>query len=193
MKDDTMTEYRKTGHTLPQDVVSAFENLGDNLETRNLYSAALRRKGWTLASISAATGVTRERIRQIDAAAGEDVLLPLDRYLPLPMPPAKAVRVPKTYVEPDPAKLERLLELQPDAQQNRHNSEEFRQAAEDYTKLVWEVHNVDGVTLYRLAKRLGVSHGALRFRLARYGYKEPQSGVSKVYTRIMPEHRVSAQ
>lgn len=106
------------------------------------------------------------------------------------MPPAKAVKVRKTYVEPDPAKLERLLELQPDAQQNRHNSEEFRTAAEAYTALVWEVHSKDGVTLYRLAKRLGVTHGALRFRLARYGYKEPESGVSKVYTRIMPEHRV---
>lgn len=183
-----MTEYRKTGHTLPQDVVTAFTSLGDDLETRNLYSAALRRKGWTLASISAATGVTRERIRQIEGAAPAVFPLPLD--LPLPMPPAKAVKVRKTYVEPDPAKLERLLELQPDAQQNRHNSEEFRSAAEAYTALVWEVHSQDGVTLYRLAKRLGVTHGALRFRLARYGYKEPESGVSKVYTRIMPEHRV---
>ncbi len=184
-----MTEYRKTGHTLPPEVVDSFESLGDDLETRNLYSAALRRKGWTLASISAATGVTRERIRQIDAAQ-EDVLLPLNRYLPLPSPPEKAVKARKTYVEPDAGKLARLLELQPDAQQNRHNSEEFREAAEQYTALVWEVHNTDGVTLYRLAKRLGVTHGALRFRLARYGYKEPESGVSKVYTRIMPEHRV---
>ena len=184
-----MTEYRKTGHTLPPEVVDAFTSLGDNLETRNLYSAALRRKGWTLASISAATGVTRERIRQIASAHTADMMgLPV--HLPLPSPPSKAVKERKTYVEPDPAKLERLLELQPDAQQNRHNSAEFRSAAEAYTALVWEVHNEDGVTLYRLAKRLGVTHGALRFRLARYGYKEPESGVSKVYTRIMPEHRV---
>jgi len=83
-------------------------------------------------------------------------------------------------------KLERLLELQPDAQKNRHNSNEFWDAAKEYTALVWEVHNQDGVTLYRLAKRLGLTHGALRFRLARYGYKLPQTGVSKVYTRIDP-------
>lgn len=186
-----MTEYRKTGHTLPESVVSAFNRLRDDLETRNLYSAALRRKGWTLASISAVTGVTRERIRQIESAtpAGAEVALGAD--LPLPSPPVKAVKERKTYVEPDPGKLARLLELQPEAQQNRHNSEEFREAAEAYTALVWEVHDQDGVTLYRLAKALGVTHGALRFRLARYGYKEPQSGVSKVYTRIMPEHRVS--
>lgn len=185
-----MTEYRKTGHTLPEDVVTAFTGLGDNLETRNLYIATLRRAGWTLASISAATGVTRERVRQIESAADE-MLPSLPDALPVPSPPRKAVKVARTYVEPDPGKLARLLELQPDAQQNRHNSEEFRKAAEEYTALVWEVHSEDGVTLYRLAKALGVSHGALRFRLARYGYKEPQSGVSKVYTRIMPEHRVA--
>lgn len=186
-----MTTYRKTQHTLPKEVVTAFNRLGDDLETRNVYSAALRRKGWTLASISAATGVTRERIRQIDSAvpAGAEVALGAD--LPLPAPPEKESRGVKVYVEPDPAKLARLLELQPIAQQNRHNSdEEQRKVAEEYTALVWEVHNEDGVTLYRLAKRLGITHGALRFRLARYGYKLPEKGVSKVYTRIDPTHRV---
>lgn len=184
------TELRKTQLILPQDVVAAFEKLGDNLETRNLYAATLRRAGWTLASISKAMGITRERVRQVAESFGE-TLPPLPSHLPIPTPPAKPVRARKQYTEPDPAKLARLLELQPLAQQNRHNSEEYRQAAEDYTALVWEVHNTDGVTLYRLAKRLGVTHGALRFRLARYGYKLPESGVSKVYTRIDPSHRVT--
>lgn len=182
------TELRKTQLTLPQDVVAAFEKLGDDLATRNMYAASLRRAGWTLASISKATGITRERVRQIAGALESTGTLP--SHLPVPTPPAKPVRARKQYTEPDAAKLARLLELQPLAQQNRHNSEEYRQAAEDYTALVWEVHNADGVTLYRLAKRLGVTHGALRFRLARYGYKLPESGVSKVYTRIDPAHRV---
>lgn len=182
-------EYQKTQLTLPSDVQSAFSTLADDLETRNLYAATLRRAGWTLASISKATGITRERVRQI-AESFDDVLPPLPSNLPVPMPPEKVKRARKTYVEPDPVKLERLLELQPLAQQNRHNSTENRQAAEDYTALVWEVHNADGVTLYRLAKALGVTHGALRFRLARYGYKLPESGVSKVYTRIDPNNRV---
>lgn len=189
-----MTEYRKTQHTLPDDVVRAFGALGDDLETRNLYSVALRRAGWTLQSISDVTGVTRERIRQIAKTTTEGAEDALDESLPVPRPPLKPVKVKKEYVEPDPEKLERLRELQPLAQQNRHNSEEYRQAAEQYTALVWEVHNQDGVTLYRLAKRLGVTHGALRFRLARYGYKLPQDGgVSKVYTRIDPAHRVPIQ
>lgn len=185
-----MTNYRKTQLTLPPEVVAAFNSLGDDLETRNLYAVALRRAGWTLQSISAATGVTRERVRQIDSTVPAGAESALAASLPVPAPPAKPVKVPKTYLEPDEGKLARLLELQPLAQQNRHNSEEYRQAAEDYTALVWEVHNEDGVTLYRLAKRLGVTHGALRFRLARYGYKLPESGVSKVYTRIDPAHRV---
>ena len=184
-----MTEYRKTQLVLPAEVIEAFNSLGDDLETRNLYSAALRRAGWTLQSISAATGVTRERVRQIESSQ-PDVLPSLPAALPVPTPPAKPVKAKKQYVEPDPAKLARLLELQPLAQQNRHNSEEYREAAERYTALVWEVHNKDGVTLYRLAKRLGVTHGALRFRLARYGYKLPESGRSKVYTPIDPNHRV---
>lgn len=187
-----MTEYRKTQLTLPDEVRRAFDSLGEDLETRNLYSVALRRAGWTLQSISDVTGVTRERIRQITKNTAEGAESALDASLPVPHPPLKPIKPKKEYVEPDPAKLARLLELQPLAQQNRHNSEDYRQAAEDYTRLVWEVHNDDGVTLYRLAKNLGVSHGALRFRLARYGYKLPEKGTSKVYTRIDPAHRVPA-
>ena len=184
-----MTDIRKTGHVLPQESVALLA-ASDDLETRNLYVAALRQAGWTLQSISNAAGITRERVRQIAENAPQDAAQALPVGFTVPSPPRKPVRVPKTYVEPDARKLARLLELQPLAQQNRHNSDEYRQAAEDYTALVWEVHNQDGVTLYRLAKNLGVTHGALRFRLARYGYKLPQSGVSKVYTRIDPAHRL---
>lgn len=184
-----MTEYRKTQLTLPTDVETAFTTVGDDTETRNLYIAALRRAGWTLQSISAVTGITRERVRQIAESAPEGITL--DDALIVPSPPLKPVRARKQYLEPDAAKLARLLELQPAAQQNRHNTDEYREAAEEYTALVWEVHNQDGVTLYRLAKRLGLTHGALRFRLARYGYKIPETGKSKVYTRIDPSHRVS--
>jgi hypothetical protein len=185
-----MTDIRKTGHVLPTEAVEAMQAVSEDLETRNLYVAALRQAGWTLQSISRAANITRERVRQIAESGPESAAEALPAGLTVPSPPRKPVRTPKVYVEPDPRKLARLKELQPLAQQNRHNSDEFRQAAEDYTALVWEVHNEDGVTLYRLAIRLGVTHGALRFRLARYGYKLPESGVSKVYTRIDPTHRV---
>lgn len=182
------TEYRKTRLTLPAEVVETFATL-DN-DTRDAYAVALRANGWTLQSISDAAGVTRERIRQI-VADGVWQIAPADvSGYPLPMPPVKPARVPRVFVEPDPAKLARLLELQPMAQQVRANSPLYRAEAEEYSKLVAEVHLTDGVPMYRLAKRLGVTHGALRFRLARYGYKKPIAGESKVYTPIKADNRV---
>lgn len=180
-----MTDRQKTKLTLPTEVAEAFTTL--DTETRDAYAAELRDLGWTLQSIAAASELSRERVRQIITDADRDTEL---GNLPLPMPPERAVKAPPVYIEPDPADLARLLELQPDARKVRSNSLEFREAGEEYTALLWKVHNEDKVTLYRLAKRLGVSHGALRFRLARYGYKQPKTGTSKVYTPIKSENRV---
>lgn len=155
------------------------------MEKRNSYCAALRKAGWTLQSISDAAGLTRERVRQIvKEPQTEDIT-----GLPVPEPPKHERKAPRVYVEPDPDKLARLLELKPLAQQVRLNSPQYRAEAEEYTKLIAECHLEDKVTLYRLALRLGVSHGALRFRLARYGLKVPVNGTSKVYTPIKPENR----
>lgn len=182
-------KYRKTNLTLPAEVVAAFEfaSLDDrDMEIRNAYARALHDAHWTLQSISEAAGVTRERVRQLVADEYPDV--DLTGY-PIPTPPVFEKAAPREYVEPDPVKLARLLELKPLAQKVRSNSPENRAEAEEYSALIAEVHQQDGVTLYRLAKRLGVTHGALRFRLARYGYKKPQSGSSKVYAPILEKNR----
>ena len=190
-----MTEYQKTNHVLPTEVQDAFAALGDDLETRNVYSLALREQAWTLQSIAEATGVTRERVRQVTNALELDKGIATAKArelnLPLPTPPTKPVRPKREFIEPDPEKLARMLELQPLAQQVRANSPQYREEAEEYTRLIAECHLEDKVTLYRLAMRLGLTHGALRFRLARYGYKLPTSGRSKVYTRIDPQNRAS--
>lgn len=174
---DTQKDYRKTQHTLPQEVWDAFESIEDR-ETRDDYAVRLRGGGWTLQSISDAAGITRERVRQIvgHGYGGAD----LTPY-PIPEPPVREHKPRREYIEPDPEKLARLLELQDDASKARGASSPYAAAADEYTKLVAEVHLEDGVTLYRLAKRLGRTHGALRFRLARYGYKVPENGNSKVY------------
>jgi len=183
-------EYRKTRLTLPVEVDEKFSEL-DN-DARDDYATALRAQGWTLQSISNSAGVTRERIRQIVAdSTFVDSTVSLAEF-PLPMPPAKPVKSPRVFVEPDPVKLERMLELQPLAQQVRANSPLYREEAEEYTNLVADVHLTDGVPMYRLAKRLGVTHGALRFRLARYGLKSPATGESKVYTPIKSGNRATA-
>jgi hypothetical protein len=104
------------------------------------------------------------------------------------------VRLPQNptgppYIEPTPETLARLLELQPNAQKVRFNSTKFRKEAEEYTALINHAHTIERVTLYRLAKRLGVTHGALRFRLARYGYKEPPTATSRAYQVVLEKNR----
>lgn len=177
---------------LPPEVDFVFADARTTVETRNAYMYALRGAGWTLQSISESSGLTRERVRQIVKDFGENGDTVANVAGPVPTPPSKAVKEPRQYVEPDPEKLARLLALKPIAQRVRSNSPNHREEAEEYTKLIAEVHMTDGVPLYRLAKRLDVSHGALRFRLARYGYKQPAAGSSKVYTPILAENRPTA-
>jgi hypothetical protein len=97
------------------------------------------------------------------------------------------------YIEPSPEALARLLELKPLAEKVRYDHPQYRKEAEEYSALIWHLYSVEGVTLYRLAKRLGVTHGALRFRLARYGYLLPKTGKSTCYTPIKEKNRVVMQ
>jgi hypothetical protein len=181
------TPYIKKHQVLPTNVKEAFDSIL-NTETRDAYIRALREADWTLESIAAATDLTRERVRQISLSAAP---AELPEYLSVPTPPLKPERPKPVYVEPSPETLARLLELQPFAQQVRSNGTKYRAEAEEYTALLNHAHTVEGVTLYRLAKRLGVTHGALRFRLVRYGYKTPINATSKVYTPILAENRAT--
>lgn len=187
-----MPKYRKTKHTLPSEVTDKFATITADRD-RNAYMKALRERGWTLDSIGAVSGVTRERVRQITAGIpmSEALRVAVEGY-PIPEPPTYEEKTPASdkYVEPTPETLSRLLELQPYAQQVRSYGTQFRKEAEEYTWLLNYAHTVEGVSLYRLAKRLGVTHGALRFRLVRYGYKKPVYAESKAYTPILPENRV---
>lgn len=181
----TDSVYVKKNQQLPADIKETFSTL-INDEDRNQLIRDLRTNGWTLEAIASASGLTRERVRQISniEAPGRSL------GIAIPTPPLKPERPKPIYVEPTPATLERLLELQPYAQQVRSNGKKYREEAEEYTKLLDYAHTVEGVTLYRLAKRLGVTHGALRFRLVRYGYKQPVTATSKVYTPIVSENRL---
>lgn len=176
--------YIKKHQVLPEYITTVFEGYLDTND-RDQLIRELRDKGWTLESIAAASNLTRERVRQISITDEADQT----SGIPIPTPPIKPERPRPIYVEPTPATLKRLLELQPFAQQVRSNGTKYREEAEEYTRLLDYAHRIEGVTLYRLAKRLGVTHGALRFRLVRYGYKTPLSATSKVYTPINPENR----
>jgi len=184
-----MKQKQKRMMKLPVEVASTFFDIreGDR-DTRNAYIQELRLAGWTLDSISEASGLTREGVRQIVLKVGND-FTHTDLYVPAVPEVVVADKAVKEYVEPKPETLARLLELQPLAQKVRGHSSEYRAEAEEYTSLLYKSHTDEGVTLYRLGKRLGVTHGAIRFRLARYGYKPSVNGKSKVYDSILAENR----
>jgi len=176
------TPYVKTMLKLPQEVADAFARI--QTDERDAYIVALRLKGWTLASIAEVAGVTRERVRQIVNSWEEtdNLVMLAVADLPQPLPPLKKVKTKRVYTEPSEDTLARLLELQPIAEKYRANAApEVKAAALEYTQLIDHANRIEGVPLYRLAKRLGKTHGALRFRLARYGLREPVSASSKAY------------
>lgn len=188
------TEYVKVNHKLPQEVVDAFTKMGTDTLQRNAYIRVLRSNHWSLQSIADAVGgMTRERIRQIveGSYSGSDTAsaISASANLPIPTPPLKPVKEPKVYAEPSAETLARLLELQPLAQQVRSHSPRYRQEAEEYTALLNHAHKTEGVSLYRLAKRLGVTHGSLRFRMARYGYLTSHKSTSSCYKPILEKNR----
>ena len=190
----TTSEYVKVNHQLPPEVCEAFVRIGTDILQRNAYIRVLRDSHWSLQSIAdAAGGMTRERVRQIveGSYAGSDTASAISGTLslPTPTPPLKAVKEPKVYAEPSAETLARLLELQPLAQQVRSHSPRYRQEAEEYTALLNQVYTVEGVSLYRLAKRLGVTHGSLRFRMARYGYLTSHNSKSSCYRPILEKNR----
>jgi hypothetical protein len=182
----TTTKYIKKNQQLPENIYEEFRQIPNN-DVRDQLIRELRTAGWTLEAIAVASKLTRERVRQVTTLTPA-ISISLD--IKIPEPPIKPERPRPVYIEPTPATLARLLELQPYAQQVRSSGKKYRAEAEEYTALLNHSHVNEGVTLYRLAKRLGVTHGALRFRLVRYGYKKPVTATSKVYTPIVQENRV---
>lgn len=183
----TNSEYVTKNQKIPAEVANFFKGSIAN-EIRDQLIRDLCENHWTYESVSGACGITRERVRQICLTEPSGGRIPLP--ITIPHPPLRPERAKPVYIEPAPETLRRLLELQPYAQQVRSHGKKYREEAEEYTKLLDYAHTVEGVTLYRLAKRLGVTHGALRFRLVRYGYKKPVTATSKVYTPIAEKNRL---
>jgi len=188
---------------LPENVRLILKSFGTSLHrekesdalVRNSYIAALRHAGWTLQSIADATDLTRERIRQIDVSIGQDLIEQIKMFpeeFPIPaLPTETIIKYKYEPYEPDAQSLARLLELQPFAQLVRSHSPRYREEAEEYSALLWKVHSQQKVALYHLAKKLGVTHGALRFRLARYGYITALGGNSRCYKPIIKKNRAA--
>lgn len=187
-----MTEkIKKRGVQLPTQVQYIFHAMKDN-DDRDDYIRALNKAGWTQSSIANVINLSRERVRQI--CAEPEVYENSGAKFYIPKPPVHEVKPKRVPVEPSDETMKRLLELQPTAQQVRANAKRYRADAEEYTRLINKARTEENVTLYHLAKRLGVTHSALRFRLARYGYIHPSADAkSRAYHPIKAENRVGAQ
>lgn len=132
----------------------------------------LRGKGWKLQTIGDAIGVTRERIRQIEAK-GSTVPAPFDApWPPQPEPP------PAPEPKPEPLRLtaeqaRELRGLQRQACLVRgptpadHPS---RKAAARLARL-FDHYIKAGYSAKHIASATGITDAAVSFRLGRYGYK----------------------
>jgi DNA-binding CsgD family transcriptional regulator len=183
--------YKIIGQELPNEVLYALHNRHLTKSERYMYASALVAQGWTQTVLAKELNVSREAVRQQvgKIKLTDAIRLVVDLDLPVPRPPSHDEPAPYQPVMPTDKTLARLLQLKPFAELVRSNSPRYRTEAEEYSWLINYAHTVEGVTLYRLAKCLGVTHGALRFRLARYGYKPATNGSSKVYNKINSENR----
>lgn len=192
-RDNIVTKYRKIMLTLPPETARTLKETKDRA-TLFAHLAALRDGGWTMECMADVVGVSRERVRQLIQKAG-----PIEQAkarsaaagFVVPELPAIPERERPVRLSPIPENLHRLRELQPLAQQVRANSPRYREEAEEYTRLIYFEHG-RGVSIYHLAQLLGVTHGALRYRLVRYGYKHTDAK-SKVYKRILDKNRSTKQ
>jgi hypothetical protein len=188
------TRYRKVNLEVPQEAVETMNSISreDGRSEMAGYIYALADAGWTYTSISGKLGVSRERVRQMVKQIEEDEghaerYLQKYRHLVPELPKYEA----KTKIErvmPLKESETRLIELKPYAERVRANSPRYRAEAEEYTRILAYEHFERGVSVYRLAKILGVTNSALNFRLVRYGYKETNSN-SGVYRKINPQNR----
>jgi hypothetical protein len=157
---------------------------------RDLLIFQLVELGWTQTAIGEAISISREGVRQIHkkmlAVIGSSAS---ESHAHLPQPPVRPAKPKKTYVVPSDSTLDRLRMLMPIAQKVRGKSRRYRKEAEEFTALLNHAHKIEGVSIARLSKLLGVTHGAIRFRLCRYGYLKPVSGKSMVYNPVRLENR----
>ena len=175
------TRVPKSDLTLPKEVSDIL--IGLPLDERKAYVFELRKVGWTLQSLATPLKLTRESIRLYGIKEPKSEVLAKVKHLPILTPPVIELFVERVKrVKPDPQVIAQLKELQPKAFMVRGKGKSNREEAELYTRLIYELME-SGVSGYRIAKELGVTHSALAFRLVRYGYTT-SNGTSRSYRQL---------
>ena len=170
----------RTGQALPKETADLLKSLP--LQERKVYSQLLVKEGWTLQSIANVLGISRQAVDYYRTKGQlTDEAIANAMKLPIPSIPTKDITKMKAK-EVDSDVLLQLKELHNKAKLIRGKSKKYRDEAEQFTKLAWEQHQ-QGISVYSIAKSLGITTGALQFRFVRYGYKTSQ-GKSQAYNKI---------
>lgn len=173
---------QKANQVLPAEVAQALQLSRANKHVFRANIRTLGQAGWTGTAVANAVGLSRERIRQIMDTDADSLQEP---SIAVPEPPEKPEPGRKrATVDISPDILERILELKPVAQSIRFTHKNGRPEAEEYTRLIaQEIER--GVSVYQMAKSLGLTPNAIRFRLIRYGYMEPSPTMAKNYPHLV--------
>jgi hypothetical protein len=168
---------QKHDQVLPEEVRAQLRFTKDigNKGQLKAHIKVLRNKGWTYQCIGEALYLTRERARQL---AGEAHTSEINRLLEDP--------VFSDYL-PTPPLI--AYELKPLAERVRSSSKTGRVEAEEYVALLHYANTVENVSIYQLARALGVTRLALSSRLIRYGYAVTTS-TTRTFAPINEENRV---
>jgi len=171
------SKQKKSQLQLPTDTADLLKTL--SMTDRKAYVKRLCLAGWTYQSVADVFKVSRQAIEQYLKKV--DVVSDYVNGLPIPEVPSDPIyKVQRQEV--DSVVLLELKELHAKARLVRGKGKKYRHEAELFTKLAWE-QTQQGVSVYSLAKSLGVTHGALLFRFVRYGYATSDSQ-SKVFRQL---------
>lgn len=126
-------------------------------------------EGWTYTALAQSLGLTRERVRQLANGAtghanGVDIPPPPNK--PDPQPPAPP---PPALSKDEVDHLRRMWEKVRTVNGATPVGDPRRELSKQFAAELAAAHN-RGVSVYMIARQLGVSHGAIRFRLGRHGY-----------------------
>lgn len=173
----------KAGIELPAETAELLKSL--SVAERKAYAKRLVDEGWTFNSIAKPLGITRQAIEGYVKPHFKSVYKPeaLEKVkdLPIPQVPTKAI-TKSQLVEANAEALAVLRELYVKARKVRGKGQNHRAEADEFTRLAWEQVQ-QGISIYSLAKSLGVTTSALMFRFVRYGYKTT-NGKSGAYAKI---------
>lgn len=159
------------GQNLPDDFARTLRRMRGDRDTRldGVLRLALD-EGWTASAIGRAMRITRERVLQRAAAAtgpawGVDI-----------PPPPRRIHPPKPtrpQLPPDVAALLRQMSgIARTVNGATHADDPRRKVSVEYAALLAELVAA-GWPIKYLSRVVGVTHGAIRFRLGRHGHMRP--------------------